>query len=561
MLHSPSEKGLSISQPFYVLSKGTTSSKISMIVFMGFATLIETLIQYRIGVAPAEMTKDIINNNQNEFIRHLMQFLASVIFISFVVGLKKYLAEKLAISYRQTLTRRLHNEYCYNNRFYNILTDDPELDNPDSRISQDVSDFTKEVFNVIMKIIQVPAMILWYSYRIAVDVDVQTVIVCILFDILALLLTRLAMSPVMEWTYELQARQADFRLDHLNLRENAESICFMKGQRKECEHLDTELENLLTVQASLANVSVPLKLCMKLFAFFGPIVVYFLIYVYIGKHHELQDPGDLAALAMRSVFSVLMLVYAFTSYFQVNELLAKVCGLAARIRELWVALERQPLRIANRSVGDSVILDGVTVETPSGDVLLRNVSFTVDYGSSLFISGPTGCGKSSIFRVIAGLWAPKLGRVTAPLITDPSQIMVLTEIPYLSSGNVLEYFAFPDPVSKIDKTELSEAIAFLRLGGLIHPGMDEWPPGMSPGEKQRIALIRVLVHKPRFLLLDEATCAIPEALESEFYERCLKLNISLISIAHNQSLRNFHKLCFEIDEYGNHKICQTENVL
>ena len=548
---------ISISQAAYVLARGTTPTQVSMIVFMGIATLAETLIQYRIGVAPAEMTKTIINDERREFLAHLVSFIREVVLISLVVGLRKYLAEILAGTYRRTLTERLHGKYLTSNRFYNLLLDHDLIDNPDSRITQDVSDFSREVFLVIMRVIQVPAMVIWYSYQIAVYIDIQTVALCIGFDVIALTLTRLAMNPVMRLTYEFQAKQADFRLSHLSLRENAESICFIRGQSATKCKLEDELEDLLNVQAVLADVSVPLKMAMKWFAFFGPIVVYFSIYFYIGRHSEMTDPGELTALAMRSIFSVLMLVYAFTSYFQVNESLAKVCGFAMRIKELWVALEKEDLEAPCGKTGDCVALEGVAIAKPTGEILLDNLTFCVEKGSSLFISGPAGSGKSSIFRVIAGLWTSSAGVVTTPRITDVSQFMVLTETPYLSQGPVIEYFAFPKAVCELSETELRESIAFLKLDRLIRLDMQSWPLGLSPGEKQRIALVRVLVHKPRFLLLDEATCAMPEALEKQFYEKCLKLNISVISIAHNQSLRRFHKYCLDIDDFGNHKLDRT----
>lgn len=86
-------------------------------------------------------------------------------------------------------------------------------------------------------------------------------------------------------------------------------------------------------------------------------------------------------------------------------------------------------------VDDCVALKDVTLVTPNGEVLLKNLSMKVKRGEHLMITGPNGSGKSSIMRLVAGLWPLFDGVLQKP---NDKDVLYMPQRPYLSLGSLRE---------------------------------------------------------------------------------------------------------------------------
>ena len=73
---------------------------------------------------------------------------------------------------------------------------------------------------------------------------------------------------------------------------------------------------------------------------------------------------------------------------------------------------------------------------------------------------------------------------------------------------------------------------------------------LSPGEIQRVYFIRLFVHRPLIALLDEATSALPLQMEDVVYRECQRLGITLISVGHRDSLRQYHDYILSLGNDG-----------
>lgn len=240
----------------------------------------------------------------------------------------------------------------------------------------------------------------------------------------------------------------------------------------------------------------------------------------------------------------------------------------------------------------------VTLLAPDGALLVRNLTFEVIPGRSVLIMGPNGSGKSSLFRVMAGLWPLQAGTVTLP--TPSNQLFYLSQRPYLVAGSLRDQLLYPLPPRALwgaadpmhDATfahwmrpeyldeealemRLGECMEAVGLGYLVTRGagwdqVQAWSETLSGGEKQRVAMARLLFHHPRFAILDECTSAVCCCMyriaklcqhcggtlqvsadgEVALYKACQAAGITLLSIAHRPALKAFHSVIVHFD--GSH---------
>jgi len=163
------------------------------------------------------------------------------------------------------------------------------------------------------------------------------------------------------------------------------------------------------------------------------------------------------------------------------------------------------------------VFDKVTVGAPEPDgsqrVLVKDLTLAVASGQHLLITGPNGCGKTSLLRVLAGLWAPVSGTVTRP--SGVSSIMWLPQRPYLLQGSLRDQVVYPRDArtEKIDDARVKECLMMAGLAKFVDGSMNvglntrhlEWNDVLSGGERQRIGFARLYYHAPKFAILDEAT--------------------------------------------------------
>jgi putative ATP-binding cassette transporter len=186
-------------------------------------------------------------------------------------------------------------------------------------------------------------------------------------------------------------------------------------------------------------------------------------------------------------------------------------------------------------------LDHVDLQLPGGRPLVKDLSLDFRPGDTALISGPTGVGKSTLFRAIAGIWPFGRGAIRLP---RDRRILFLPQKPYLPIGTLREVVSYPTPAAGVDDAAIRDALQAVGLPQLT-ARLDEranWGLALSPGEQQCIAFARALVQKPDWLFLDEATSAVDEQTEVRLYSlvRARLPRTTLVSVGHRSTLRAFH---------------------
>jgi ABC-type uncharacterized transport system fused permease/ATPase subunit len=488
----------------------------------------------------------------------------------------KYVTGTLSLRFRKILTKLIHSQYFQNMVYYKISHVDGRISNPEQRIASDVPRFCTELSDLVQEDLTAVTDGLVYTWRLCSYASPKYV-----FWILAYVLGAGSMirnfSPAFgKLMSEEQQLEGEYRQLHSRLRTHAESIAFYGGENREESHIQQKFKSLIHHMRVVLHDHWWFGMIQDfLLKYLGATFAVILIIEPFFSGDLRPDTSTLGRAEMLSNLryhtSVIISLFQSLGTLSISSRrLNRLSGYADRIHEL-MSISRdlgtyEVSSLQRKGSGNYVTeanhieFAGVKVVTPSGNVLVEDLTLRVETGSNLLITGPNGSGKSSLFRVLGGLWPLVSGHIVKPGIGSDlnKEIFYVPQRPYTAFGTLRDQLIYPltgvqetEPLTRTGMVELLKNVDLEYLLDRYPPEKEiNWGDELSLGEQQRLGMARLFYHKPKFAILDECTSAVTTDMEERFCAKVRAMGTSCITISHRPALVAFHDVVLSLDGEG-----------
>jgi putative ATP-binding cassette transporter len=469
--------------------------------------------------------------------------------------LRLVLQQRLVMRWREGLTGQLLARWLRPGTAYRLSS--ASVDNPDQRIADDVRSFVSDTLDLGLGLLSAAVTlvsfvaILWrLSGSLAVpwpapgwSLPGYMVWVAIAYSLVGSAVVRWLGAPLVPTNARQQQVEADFRYALVQVRDHAEAIALARGEPAEHRRLG------LRFDAIRDNWDLLIRYTKRLTWFsagFGQLANVFPLLAaaprYFAGHIQLGGLMQTAQAFGQVQGALSWFVDAYTSLAgwraTVHRLAVFRDALASDEGSVRTAPAPAPVD-ASGTPQSGLRARHLVVALPGGPSLLELEELTLQPAEWLLLTGPSGSGKSSLLRMLGGLWPIRHGRVRMPV-----RAMLVPQRPYLPHGTLAELLAYPEPAQQFHPDAMRCALEQAELSNLV-PSLelaDAWSRRLSPGEQQRLQFARIFLHGPRWLLLDEATSALDPATQERLLRRLRETlpTAGVLSIGHREELRPLH---------------------
>ncbi len=461
--------------------------------------------------------------------------------------------------WRAWLNNRVVDRWLHHGRYYQLNLVSGDHDNPEYRIAQDLRIATDAPVDFAVGLMGAALSaatfitVLW-TIGGALTIPLGGAMVTIPgFLVIAALIYAVTASGLMALigrrfiavSEGVSQAEADYRYALTRVRENGESIALMGGEKEERSGLDRSLKQVLSQWLALCGQHMRTTIVSQGSGLIAPVVPLILC------APKYLDGSMSLGTVMQAVSAFTIVQGAFGWLVDNYPRLADWSAAARRIASLIVsldALERAETgdglgRIQRGESADAAVrLRDLSVTLDDGTAVIDDAEVAIQPGERVLVAGESGTGKSVLIRAIAGLWPWGDGSIE---VKAGAKLFMLPQRPYVPTGTLRRAAAYPAPAEQWNVEEIADAF---RACGLDHLAgrLEEdgpWDQTLSGGEKQRLAFVRLFLHRPDIVVLDEATSALDPVAQDTLmtlFSTVFK-DATVVSVGHRPELEAFHE--------------------
>lgn len=477
-----------------------------------------------------------------------------------------YVTQFFNLRWRKWLTNQFVGRWLEHRSYYLLENFDEKTDNPDQRIQEDVTAIISNTIDLVVGVLGAVMtlftfiFVLWsLSGHLTIPlgsfgklvIPGYLVWVGVLYAILGTYFTVKLGRPLVALNFEQQKREATFRYAAVEVRTHAEHIALYEGEH----HQKTILNGLFDqVLSNYYLIILRQKLLLWFTAGYNQAAIIIPLIValpnYFAKVFKLGGLVQSLNAFGKVQDSLSFIVNAYTQIAQWQAIAQRLTTFVNHMSEAEANAALQNKLLVETQAANQIDVQGVTLYTPRHTVLLRDIHQTFKPGHAYLIKGDSGIGKSTFVRAMAGIWPYASGKIIFP---KQAKVMYLPQQPFMPVGTFEEAVLFPDHHKPELHARIETVMERCNLAAFI-PRLNEvmpWAEQLSPGEQQRVAFARVLLHSPDWVFLDESTSMLDAQNEALMYGLIKQYlpDCTIISVGHRESLAAYHDQIVNMANY------------
>ena len=469
----------------------------------------------------------------HEFLMQLWVFgvIAGVLLVLNVF--QRWLTETIKLKLRDGLTRDLVDLWMLPGRAFRLASAGPIGVNPDQRMHEDTRRLTELSADLGIGLLQAAILlvtfvsVLWtlsadFAFHVAgrvVPIPGYMVWAGVLYAGSASLLSYWVGRNLIGRNAERYAREADLRFSLVRVNEHIDAISLAAGEAEEARRIKLNLAAVLAATRGLVIGHTNLTWVTAGYGWLT-IVAPILVAAPLYFSSSLTFGGlMMAAGAFIQVQSSLR--WFVDNFGTIADWRATLLRVASFRRAVLMsgALHDDSGRLAfQEGAPDALRLDNLQIASPAGCTMLDDRKVEVKAGEHVLVVGEPGVGKTLLFRALAGLWPWGAGCIARP---SGEPVFFMPRRPYLPPGTLREVLAYPRSVEDFGAHRFIDSLERMGLGRLT-PMLDRtsaWDRELNWDAQQSLMLARLLIHEPRWVVIDEVL----DAIDGETRTRALDI--------------------------------------
>lgn len=444
-----------------------------------------------------------------------------------ITGLHLLVKRSLQLSWRQWLTQKLVGDWMSKGKHHRLLYTDGEHDNPDGRIAEDIHIATEVAVGLghtLLFSLVILGSFIDILWRVSgtgsvpgtsVAVPGYLVVLAFLYAGVGAVLGGLLGRPLIQATNRLQTAEANFRFGLAQSRENSEAIAVLHGEDTERRQSHRRFDG---VAMGWNKQSMAYLWIVSFSTGYGTLLPIFPILIAAPQY--IAGAMTLGVL-MQAAQAFQRLTQALSWPIDSLGDIARCRASADRVLSLYRDLEELEAhasmpgehRITVREAeGRSIVLRDLCIANAEGKVLLDKFSGEIRAGERVLITGDSTLAVG-MFKVLAGVWPWGSGVVTLPA---HERMEFLPQRPYLPKGTLREVLSYPHSADEFGTREMRHALERCGLATMVSriDESDSWDRVLTLRMQQRLAFARILLHRPAWIFMEQATDTLEPADES-----------------------------------------------